>query len=342
MRKNEGPVGPRDPGWYPDPWSPDGTGERYFDGTAWLPNVKHLGDQSGKRARRKRLRKERRRARLDASRNAVPTVLFAVVLGAIAWVYPRYQRSQEETARITMPASEEQASNRPTTAAQRRPPPSKEEAAEPLGAPAPVPEGIGGFEVRLHQEEDPSTPVAFDPCRPVHFVVNPQNAPADAMEMILRAVARVQTATGLEFVYDGETDEKPDKQRAPYQPRRYGEDRWAPVLMAWSDEVEFPVLSGYVLGAAGPHAEYTDDLDLVYVTGSVVFDGRDLAIEAWPDRDVARAAILHELGHLVGLDHTSDRTQLMFSESQFNVLDFGVGDLRGLAELGTQACYPDL
>jgi predicted Zn-dependent protease len=55
---------------------------------------------------------------------------------------------------------------------------------------------------------------------------------------------------------------------------------------------------------------------------------------------VVRAIILHELGHLVGLDHTSDRGQIMFSEAEFNVRDYAPGDLRGLARLGTQACFP--
>ena len=41
--------------------------------------------------------------------------------------------------------------------------------------------------------------------------------------------------------------------------------------------------------------------------------------------------MLHEFGHLIGLDHTSDRTQIMFSEAQLNVRDYADGDLRGLS-----------
>jgi predicted Zn-dependent protease len=52
--------------------------------------------------------------------------------------------------------------------------------------------------------------------------------------------------------------------------------------------------------------------------------------------------VLHEFGHLVGLDHTADPSQVMYSEAQFNVQDYGPGDLRGLAQLGRQACVPEL
>lgn len=52
--------------------------------------------------------------------------------------------------------------------------------------------------------------------------------------------------------------------------------------------------------------------------------------------------MLHELGHLVGLDHTADRHEMVFSESDYEVTDYGPGDRRGLALLGTQGCHPDL
>jgi hypothetical protein len=221
----------------------------------------------------------------------------------------------------------------------RPPPPSSEEKAQPIGVPAPVPPGTGRFEVLAHQRDQPATPVAFDPCRPIHYVINLDGSPSDGSALILDAIARVQTATGLRFVSDGTTTEPVSKERRAYQPARYGR-RWAPVLIAWSDENTFPPLAGYIAGVGSAQAEYGTDNRLVYVTGAVVLDRQQLSPASSPDRGVVRATILHELGHLVGLDHTADRSQIMFSESEFNVRDYGDGDLRGLAQLGTQACFP--
>ena len=107
------------------------------------------------------------------------------------------------------------------------------------------------------EPRDASTPVAFDPCRPVHYVVNPQGAPDDGAELVRTAIADLSTATGLHFVDDGSTTERPDKQRDAYQPERYSPNRWAPVLIAWSDEQEFPGLAGYLAGIAGPSTVYS-------------------------------------------------------------------------------------
>jgi hypothetical protein len=65
----------------------------------------------------------------------------------------------------------------------------------PLGAPALVAAGTGQFEVLAHQRDHPTTPVAFDPCRPIHYVVNVDGAPSDGLKLLQDAVARVGTAT---------------------------------------------------------------------------------------------------------------------------------------------------
>jgi hypothetical protein len=205
-----------------------------------------------------------------------------------------------------------------------------------------VPAGSGKYEVIRHQPNDADRPVAFDPCRPVHYVVNRTGEPPDGQALVAAAITRLQQATGLEFVADGQTDEPPSKERATYQPDRYSRKRWAPVLIAWSDEQAFPSLAGYVAGVGSAAATTTDSGDLAYVSGQVVLDRQQLDPALLPDRTEAKAIILHELGHLVGLDHTADQTQLMFSEAQFSVQDYADGDLHGLAELGTQRCYPEL
>ncbi len=115
------------------------------------------------------------------------------------------------------------------------------------------------------------------------------------------------------------------------------------MLIAWSNEKNFPDLAGDTAGIGEPIAAYTTDgKKQVYVSGLVVFDDQQLSVTATPDRGIVRAIVLHELGHLVGLGHTADRNEIMYSESNFDVRDYGVGDLQGLAMLGTQPCAPNV
>jgi hypothetical protein len=59
--------------------------------------------------------------------------------------------------------------------------------------------------------------------------------------------------------------------------------------------------------------------------------------QALSNPDAARAVIMHEFGHLVGLDHVTSQSQLMSDENN-GQLDFGDGDLTGLAKLGSGTC----
>ncbi len=54
-----------------------------------------------------------------------------------------------------------------------------------------------------------------------------------------------------------------------------------------------------------------------------------------------RAVIMHEFGHVLGLDHVGDPSQLMYEGPSYRT-SFAAGDLAGLARLGTGACVPQL
>ena len=47
--------------------------------------------------------------------------------------------------------------------------------------------------------------------------------------------------------------------------------------------------------------------------------------------------LLHELGHLVGLDHVDDPNELMYPRAAERT-SYGPGDLKGLALLGAIPC----
>ena len=215
-------------------------------------------------------------------------------------------------------------------------------AAAPLGTPPAAPEG-GGSHAFVAFQEDGTPPVAFDPCRQVHYVLRPDGAPPGGDEIVHAAFARLGEVTGLRFVHDGPSDEPLTRGRAVYQPERYG-DRWAPVLVGWQTEEENPALDGDVVGEAASIPVSLGSGPRIYVTGAVSLDATELPdlLDDPDDVPVVRAIVLHELGHLVGLAHVDDDTQLMYPEAQREVADYAAGDLTGLARLGSGPCVPEL
>lgn len=185
-------------------------------------------------------------------------------------------------------------------------------------------------------------PVTYDPCRPVHYVVNPASMPLAGVGLVHEAVQLLSQATGLVFVDDGPTDEPLDEHRPPVVAERYG-NRWAPVLIGWSDAAAYPELAGDVAGVGGstmvtPRGPASSRL----VSGQVALDsdvfdrlGRQGAVEQ------QQAIVLHELAHVVGLGHVDSPTELMFPSTSKQAR-FGPGDLEGLALLGQGVCHRDM
>ncbi|HWJ11821.1 MAG TPA: matrixin family metalloprotease [Nocardioides sp.] len=208
---------------------------------------------------------------------------------------------------------------------------------DPLGTPADVPEG-GTWAFLQTQPSDDGDPVAWDPCREIRFEVNPDGGPDDAddtVALVREAVEEVSGLTGLQFDYLGETDRRPSWE-ANLVPRGRSE----PVLIAWADEDEVEQLSGDVAGIGGAVSqEARAGRWRRYVTGQVTLD-RDVYAFLEDERDGearGRAILLHELGHLVGLDHVDSPAELMYAD-EVGVLDFAAGDRNGLVRLGQGRC----
>lgn len=208
----------------------------------------------------------------------------------------------------------------------------------------PVPSLPGGGPAALGQHQIARTnpdgsPVRWDPCAPIRYVVSLRHAPSFALTEIANAVRAVEAESGLDFVYLGTTTERP--------PRDYASPRYGPgplpvlISFATADELPFgsPTASGW-----GQAVRVTDPGTghERYVSGQVV-----LRPGGWTAGlttvNPLELIVRHELGHVVGLAHVPVTTEIMGTGGNGSARRWGPGDRTGLARVGRSGgCLPPL
>ena len=220
------------------------------------------------------------------------------------------------------------------------PPQGVEAAAQPLGTPPAVEDSTA---YRLLEPPDSSQPfAAYDPCRPIHYVIRRTTHHRTPRPWSTRPSRRSPPPPACGSPTAG-SQGGPSNAREAYQPDVYGK-RWAPVLIAWSSPAESPRLAGDVAGLGGSATvKETGTPYVCRVSGQIELDGPDLAetlVEPY-GQDRVQAVIMHELGHVLGLGHVDDPSQLMYGGPN-SVTELQDGDRAGLAVLGSGACVPQL
>lgn len=198
----------------------------------------------------------------------------------------------------------------------------------------------GTYRFSTTQPGRPRQPVTYRPCDVVEVEVNLRGAPdpeAD-LRMVLDGLERINRASGLQLRYVGASERRPSWDRGRFEVFAEELADPDPVLVTFADAAEVSQLEGQVAGIAGS-VVVGEGRERRYLTGQVTLD-TDTLLDLGRRRDgadVAAAITLHELGHLVGLDHVEDPDELMYAVTT-DQRDLGPGDREGLRRLGQGRC----
>src|SRR5688572_7584705 len=185
-------------------------------------------------------------------------------------------------------------------------------------------------------------PVRWDPCETITYAVNAAGARSPVRADLNEALRRLSRATGIEFRSVGTTQETFIR---AYQRMRYGGViRKAALILIWVDHVDYRAILHRLhdprpsIAFAKTMAGLFENQDQ-YFGGIVVMDADATASRGFGSRYAHGSVLLHELGHIMGLDHVTDADQLMYSgrHAHLGLRDLGPGDLEGLRRLGRDA-----
>ncbi|GEP33304.1 hypothetical protein NSZ01_10720 [Nocardioides szechwanensis] len=168
------------------------------------------------------------------------------------------------------------------------------------------------------------------------YRVNPARAPRGYLAEIRKAFAQVTAATGFGFRYAGTTT------LVPLKPGSQAITRKADVTIAYATARMVPALRGGVIGVSPVASQYAyTDWWRVFAAAVVLDTQAGLAPGFGGGKATRGSVLIHELGHVMGLDHVSDRRQIMYPAITRAEARYANGDLRGLANVAvSRGCFP--
>lgn len=163
---------------------------------------------------------------------------------------------------------------------------------------------------------------------PIPWRLRSKAGPANAYQMVRKAIQEVSNATGFTFVFAGTFEHVPGGSPTS-------------IDIGWATRAEFARVSsengshsGRVIGWGGPSLNLNSNGDPVIVGGTVVLNAA-MNLEAKIGPGLTQyMVVLHELGHVMNLGHVQSTAEIMYHMIDDDLqVSWGPGDRRGLFTL---------
>jgi Matrixin len=179
-------------------------------------------------------------------------------------------------------------------------------------------------------------PTRWNPCRPIPYFVNATGMPEGAAATIAEAFTRLASDSAVAFYDGGGTDLVP--WQAGDATARL--DRGEGIYIAFATEATVPALAGTVIGQGGGASRSDTGTGARFVAGMVVVDLDAQLSPGFTSGASLGGVLMHELGHVMGLGHVDDPTQLMYPRARTGgPATPQAGDLAGLQALLAGGCF---
>jgi len=177
-------------------------------------------------------------------------------------------------------------------------------------------------------------PVTYSSCKPVQVAVYPANGPSNAVPLVREAVSQMRAATGLDIVVVGAFGGHAPNWNFKDAPLRPDD----PVAVSWQDGNAIAEITREVGGLGGSFVIPGTNGNEHLASGTIALS-KDLyaRLDRTGNHGEELAILLHEFGHVFGLDHVNSKTQLMYP-AYTGRNSLGAGDLEGLRLAGQGPC----
>ncbi len=179
--------------------------------------------------------------------------------------------------------------------------------------------------------------LGWNPCAPITYAINANGGATAAQRAVLDdAILQVEAASGFDFQYIGDATGSLDTNSIDANTP----NGQAKAVFGFSNASLTPILSGAAIGIGGAGPGSGNNVTLINGKEYIVKGGYAIAdMDDFSTTDELLHTFLHEIAHMVGLDHVVAQEEVMYFQLPSPPLTaFNTGDRNGLYNIGQPQC----